>query len=60
MQDKDNLMEKQMNMMMNFMTIFIGFMAFTLPTAIAFYWITSSLFTIIQNKLVNRSLKNGK
>ena len=60
MPDKDNLMEKQMNMMMNFMTIFIGFMAFTLPTAIAFYWITSSLFTIIQNKLVNRSLKNGK
>lgn len=60
MQDKDNPMEKQMNMMMNFMTIFIGFMAFTLPTAIAFYWITSSLFTIIQNKLVNRSLKNGK
>ena len=60
MQDKDNAMASQMNIMMNFMTIFIGFMAFTLPTAIAFYWITSSLFTIIQNKLVNRSLKNGK
>ena len=31
------------------MTVFIGFMSFTLPTAIAFYWIVSSLFTIIQN-----------
>ncbi len=60
MQNKDNAMANQMNMMMNFMTIFIGFMAFTLPTAIAFYWITSSLFTIVQNKLVNRSLKNGE
>ena len=58
MQDKDNLMEKQMNMMMNFMTIFIGFMAFTLPTAIAFYWITSSLFTIFQNFALTRRNKH--
>lgn len=60
MQDKDNMMAKQTNMMMNFMTIFIGFMAFTLPTAIAFYWVTSSVFTIVQNKLVNRSVRNEK
>lgn len=59
-QNKDNMMAKQTNMMMNFMTIFIGFMAFTLPTAIAFYWVTSSVFTIIQNKLVNRSVRNEK
>ncbi len=59
-QDKDNMMAKQTNMMMNFMTIFIGFMAFTLPTAIAFYWVTSSVFTIVQNKLVNRSVRNEK
>ena len=32
-----------------FMTAFIGFISFSLPTAIAIYWITSSLFTIIQN-----------
>ncbi len=59
-QNKDNMMAKQTNMMMNFMTIFIGFMAFTLPTAIAFYWVTSSVFTIVQNKLVNRSVRNEK
>ena len=42
-------MEKQQKIMTTGMTIFIGFMSFTLPTAIAFYWITSSLFTIGQN-----------
>ena len=40
------------------MTIFIGFMSFTLPTAIAFYWITSSLFTIGQNFAVGRRKKD--
>lgn len=48
--------EKQQKMMTTIMTIFIGFMSFTLPTAIAFYWITSSLFTIFQNFLI----KGGK
>lgn len=47
---------KQQKMMTTIMTIFIGFMSFTLPTAIAFYWITSSLFTIFQNFLI----KGGK
>lgn len=42
-------MQKQQKMMTTIMTVFIGFMSFSLPTAIAFYWITSSLFTIFQN-----------
>lgn len=42
-------MKHQQKMMTTIMTVFIGFMSFTLPTAIAFYWITSSLFTIFQN-----------
>lgn len=51
-------MAKQQKMMTTGMTIFIGFMSFTLPTAIAFYWITSSLFTIIQNFALGRRSKN--
>ena len=51
-------MAKQQKMMTTIMTIFIGFMSFTLPTAIAFYWITSSLFTIFQNFLIKRRKKH--
>ena len=51
-------MAKQQKMMTNIMTVFIGFMSFTLPTAIAFYWITSSLFTIIQNFALQRRKKH--
>ena len=49
---------KQMNTMMTVMTIMIIFMSFTMSTAIIFYWITNSTFTIIQNLLVKRSMKN--
>ena len=50
-------MEKQQKTMTTVMTVFIGFMSFTLPTAIAFYWITSSAFTIIQNFALGRRIK---
>ena len=46
--------------MMIFMTIFIGFMSFTLSSAIGIYWVTSSAFTVFQNLLTDRSIKNGK
>lgn len=48
-------LQKQNNMMMIFMTVFIGFMSFTLTTAIGIYWIVSSAFTIFQNLLTDRS-----
>ena len=42
-----------------FMLAIITYASFTMSTAIGMYWVTSSLFTIIQNKLVegNRSKK---
>jgi len=46
--------------MMIFMTIFIGFMSFTLSSAIGIYWVTSSGFTVFQNLLTDRSKKNEK
>lgn len=48
---------KQTKLLTTGMTIFIGFMSFTLPTAIAFYWITSSVFTIAQNFALGRRIR---
>ena len=49
---------KQMKTMMTVMTLMIIFMSFSMSTAIIFYWITNSTFTIGQNLLVKRSMKN--
>ena len=56
----NDAMEKQQKLMTKFMTVFIGFISFTLPVAIAFYWITTSLFTIIQNYAIGRRLKTNE
>lgn len=52
-------LEQNNRIMMLFMTVFIGIMSFSLPTAIAIYWITSSVFTIIQNFITDRSKKKN-
>ncbi len=52
----DEAQAKQMKMMSTFMIVFISIVSFTLPTAIALYWIVSNGFTIIQNLI----LKKGK
>lgn len=52
-------LEKQTNMMMIFMNVLIGFMSFTLPTAIGIYWIVSSLFTIFQNLITDKIFTRG-
>ncbi len=46
--------EKQMKLMMNIMMIFITFVSFTMSTSIIIYWITGSLFTIIQTLIIRR------
>lgn len=56
--NEENLMAKQQKMMTILMVVLIGFMSFSLPTAIAVYWITSSLFTIVQNWFVARKMKH--
>ncbi len=50
--------ESQMKMMSNLMVVMMTFMAFSISTGIAFYWTTTSIFTIIQNLLVKRGKKN--
>ena len=46
--------EKQMKFMSRFMIIFISIASFSLPVAWGLYWIASSLFTVVQNLLVER------
>ena len=55
-----NGQESQNKIMTISMTAFIGFMSFTLPTAIAFYWITTSAFTIFQNLAIKNRKQGGK
>ena len=47
-------MAKQMKGTIYFMLAMILVGAFSLPVALGIYWITSSLFTILQNMLVER------
>ena len=46
--------QKQMNMTMYFMIIMISFASFSLPTAIALYWIVTNGFIIVQNKVIKK------
>ena len=41
--------QKQMSFMTTFMLIFISIASFSLPTAIALYWIVTNGFVVIQN-----------
>lgn len=50
---------KQMKMMTNIMMFVIFITSFQMSTAIIIYWITNSLFTIVQNLFVKRSMKKN-
>lgn len=52
--DNTNPAAASTKMMMNVMVVVITISSFQLSTAIGLYWITSSLFTVIQNLLVQR------
>lgn len=52
--DNSNPAADSTKMMMNVMVVIITISSFQLSTAIGLYWITSSLFTVIQNLLVQR------
>lgn len=51
--------EKQMKTMMNIMLVFIVFASFSMSTSIIIYWITGSLFTILQSLYLRRFRSNG-
>lgn len=58
--DSSNPAAGSTKMMMNMMVVIITISSFQLSTAIGLYWITSSLFTVIQNLLVMRSGNSAK
>lgn len=53
---KDQMM-KTMNLQMKyFMPVFVAFISYTISAAVALYWTTSNIFTIIQEIVVRRKL----
>lgn len=52
--------QQQMKTMMNVMLVFIIFTSFTMPTSIIIYWVTGSLFTIIQAWIIRRMKNDSK
>lgn len=46
--------QKQMKFMLNFMLVFISIASFSLPTAIALYWITTNGFNVVQNLIIKK------
>ena len=59
MQNSSNPAMGSTKMMMNMMVVIITISSFQLSTAIGLYWITSSLFTVIQNVLVKKGSGNS-
>ena len=49
--------QKQTKFMSTFMLIFISMASFSLPTAIALYWIVTNAFSVVQTLLVRRKSK---
>ena len=49
--------QKQMNLMTGFMLVFISIASFSLPTAIALYWVVTNGITVIQNLVMTRRSK---
>ncbi|MBQ9011933.1 MAG: hypothetical protein IJ093_04720 [Bacilli bacterium] len=48
-----------MKTLMNIMLVFIVFASFSMSTSIIIYWITGSLFTILQSLYLRRFRSNG-
>lgn len=46
--------QKQMKMMTGFMLVFISIASFSLPTAIALYWVVTNEFSVVQNLIMKR------
>ena len=55
MNSTGNMEDPSMKMMPGMMSVMIVFTAIFMPTGLGIYWVTSNLFTIIQNIIVKRS-----
>ncbi len=61
-QNVNSEMERQMQMTLKFMIIMISIASFSLPTAIALYWVVTNGFIVLQNFIFKKinSKKRGK
>lgn len=57
--DSDNPGASSMNMMTKFMPIMSGVFCTMLPTGVGLYWVSNSLFTIIQQFFINKYMQNA-
>ncbi len=53
-------MERQMQFTLKFMIVFISIASFSLPTAIALYWIVTNGFVVIQNFILKKMRSDNK
>ena len=61
MNSTGNMQDQSMKMMPLMMTGMITLTGIFMPTGLGIYWVTSNLFTIVQNILIKRSKEvNGK
>jgi membrane protein insertase Oxa1/YidC/SpoIIIJ len=51
-------MESQMQFTLKFMIIMISIASFSLPTAIALYWIVTNAFVVLQNIIFKKLNEN--
>ncbi len=56
----NNDVMKQMDFMFKFMIIMISVASFSLPTALAFYWIATNGFIVLQNYLIKKVLAKDR
>lgn len=59
-QKTTNEMERQMQLTLKFMIIMISIASFSLPTAIALYWIVTNGFVVIQNFIFKKINEGNK
>ena len=56
---REQLSHNMQFQMKYFMPVFVGFIAYGISAAVALYWVTSNIVTIIQEILVRRKLKKS-
>jgi YidC/Oxa1 family membrane protein insertase len=55
---KQTLTDPRQAQMMNFMTIFFMFIFYSMPSGLVLYWLVSNVLSIIQQAIINKSLKS--
>ena len=55
-QDQSNPQAQQMQVFMKIMPVVLMFFAFTMPTGVVLYWLTTNIWTIVQQRIILRAV----